>query len=368
MIKYVRKIITLFTVSLLFTGCLQKEIPIEFTSKNYNNKINIPKKEPSKEVENVKYYMNTPKDSLYEVVSSADIKNSEETQKNIINNEDYITLGINGESTRITYGELVNILNSYLTLEYKDYRITEHLIYNYSQASEKTDTGIYIDQELSEVRKNEQYYKDDKKLTGKKSFQRHVEAIKYKNRQNGEFYIAEFSTRQKDKLVGLDWKETNSENEETRKVTDLKHINLTGLTHLYEFIDVNNYKAKGKMPLKQLKEFLIIENTGTKTLRNIEAKPQRQVTEAGKTVEQEIVIRPLEFEFEYDLIRKDKKIILQADLTPVLKNYYKVFPNYGIINSTYEIVIEDIMEGDLGDEKIYFDESISTASNISTVE
>ena len=304
--------------------------------------------------ENIRVFTKT-KD---EKISLQNIESNNSTNKNIIDNNDYITIVIDDISQRITYGELIEILQNYLTNTYNNYNIKEHLVYNYVLTDEKNQTGIYITEDLQQKRDNLQFFNIDEKTTNA-SYLKEITAIQYKNKNNGEYYIGRFKTKQKNKNVKLEWEESNSENEEVNKLTALKNINFLGLTNLYEFNNTSDFSGKGEMSLKDWKNNILqIKNSGTDTLRNIEATPIRNITKDGINIEEQLTIRPLDFKFAYDIKVKDNTIIMTADLTTVLKSYYKLFANLDIVNANYSMEIER-----LNDEEIDM-YNISTDSNI----
>ena len=330
-----RKLILILCLSLLCVnniGCAKQK---DYDTENKlidETQESITEEEKNKKVKNVRDY------STAEYNSMVDMSELEEKKENLLPDNQVMNVSIGGETKSLTLREIAKLFDNTVKIETLDYRIKENLVFNYVIINEKKSTGVYLNESINEVRQDEQFYRDIQRITNEKNYYRDILALKYKNRKNLEYYIGTFSTKDKKKAVNIDWQETNTEEERTKLLTELRNFDFTGLTDFYYINNAKDYKAKGSMSLEQWLTFLTITNSGTKTLRNISAVTTRDVTEKGVTKEESITIKPMTLKFDYSLEVKDNHIIFKTlNLTETLKNYYKIFPQYEALNSEYTL-------------------------------
>ena len=357
-------------------ACGKKQEVEKIYNKNYEKNL-IEESKISQQVENVRYMEKLDSPERIDLTDYSSEKEKAYTE----DRDKKITLTLDGETLTLTFNDLAQKLNEMLaTKQYKNFKINEDLTYNYIHITNKSTTGIYLKDVTEEIRQNLQYYKDIQREVGNNSYNRDILAIKYKNRANDEYYVGKFFTKQKNKVVELEWEESNLDNPETENLSKIKVINISGITDFYYFNSLTDFKAIGKMSLKQWKnEVLSTTNSGIETLKNVEAKPKMETTEKGKTVEKSMSIKPLEFTFDYTITVKDNNIQLEANLTNTLKDYYKLFKNYDIDKCLYKLNIEELFNDgedinslfdsvNVEDEELQETDEIATDSEISQEE
>lgn len=326
-------------VILFITGC--QPVKVNLRKKDYT--------EYDIKVEEKKINTEKPANVIYHTDGQPiSNKTSKSAIKDIpIKGDDKVSISDAKGATQIfTYDELAKKISENLVFNFEDYRMKEVLNYNYSQYSELNLNGIYINEEVDTVRKADQYYRDDKRLVGKKSFYRKIEALKYRNKAENDVIKGIFTTRERNKDVNLEWNhiEYDTDSEDIKRFIDTKELNFINIHTFYKFDDMNNYKAQGTATLRDFLSWNTLKNTGINTLRDDEIEVTREVIEKGVTTEKKQKMKPLNAQLEFVIeVKTDENgevtIDLQTDLTSALKLYYKVYEKYDIINADYNLHI-----------------------------
>lgn len=332
------KIIILLCIIGLIGGC--SPVNVKIRTKDYSDyKVKVEEKQIDTKVANVSYH--TDGQSISNKTSKSKISELAIPKDNQVAITDD-----KGASKFYTYEELAKVISEQLTYDFQDYRMKEKLNFNYSQYSELNLNGIYINEEVDTVRKADQYYRDDKRLVGKKSFYRRVEALKYRNKAENDVIKGIFTTRERKKNVNLEWDhvEYDSKSEDIQNLVDIKSLNFINIHTFYSFEDFNNFKAAGTVSLRDFLAWTTIKNSGINTLKDDEVEVTREVIEKGVTTEKKQKMKPLNATFDFVIESKtneNNELILDisADLTAALKLYYKIYENYDIINADYNLNI-----------------------------
>lgn len=338
-IKFLKIVFILSLTILTLFGCQYKEESLrktDYTKYEYETK----KEEIDTDVQNIKYY-----------ASKASLQtkdNSNNGQKeDFVKEDDVIDLkNEDGSHSIINYKELAEMVSQKLKYEFKDYRMKEHLIFNYTNISELQLNGVYLDETVDTVRKADQYYRDSQRTVGQNSFNRNVTAIKYKDKANLEVQKGTFYTREKKKPVQLEW-EGIEYKEDSKDIVDfvgVKELDFLNVNRFYYYNNDLDFKGRGKATLRDFLTWNTVDNTGIKTLKDNKVRITREFIEKGVTTEKTLEIDPLKASFEFDIkVSQDEDdnlvIDIEADLTDALKVYYAVYEQYDIINSNYTLNI-----------------------------
>ena len=341
-IKSFKKVSVIAVIIFSITGCSKLQYTQETLRKTDYSKheYETKKEEINTDIENVKYYAS--KTSL----QTKDNSNFNE-KEDFVKDNDVIDLK-NEDSSHsiITYKELAQIVSQKLKYEFKDYRMKEHLIFNYTNISELQLNGVYLDETVDTVRKADQYYRDSQRIVGQNSFNRNVTAIKYKDKANLEVQKGTFYTREKKKPVQLEW-EGIEYIEDSKDIIDfvgLKTLDFLNINKFYYYNNDLDFKGRGKATLKDFLTWNTVDNTGIKTLKPNKVKITREFIEKGITTEKTLEIDPLKASFEFDIKvsqNEDKDLVINVDidLTDALKVYYAVYDQYDVINANYNLNI-----------------------------
>lgn len=361
---------SIFLISICIEGCSKiKPINNKINTNNYTTKHleEIEKENLNPINENIRIFDDKTKYSSQILFDS----NKNQSDKPLIDENTMFDVFIDDQHKQLSHKEFCELFNTLLNIEKINYRMKENLLYKYYIVNEQNKIYYDIQSNLEEVRYDEQYYQVFENIVNDR-YKKEILGIKYKNKFNNEFYIGNFETRKKDKNTNLEWKEDNLENPLISRLLDLKKWNLQGIKRFYgdpSNINQNNFEAMGTMSLRQLLSFMTVRNSGINTLKDIKATPQREITKEGKTIIQTIEIIPLDLEFNYNIKVENNEIVFKTiNLTETIKDYYKVFPQYNIIDAEYTLTI-DLKENDNEIQNNFntynFNNIIATSSNSS---
>ncbi len=315
-----------------------------------------PSDEKIKKADNTKYEITIPKEEVSTNVENMEIREPSKTitvknntsieKRPTVDMDDIISLKGVDSNQVLTYRELAELLSAKLYYEINDYRMNEHVEYNYSNISELNLVGVYIDETVDTVRKADQYYRDSKRVLGKTSFNRNVEAIKYKDKANKEVQKGTFYTREKKKPVKLEWEpiEYEEDSKDIQRFIDTKYLDFGDIVNFYYYNNDSDFSVECTGNLKDFLSWNTIDNTGIRTLKDNKVVITREIVKEGVTIETPTEIEPLKANITYDLtVKKDEEgntvIELSTDLTKALEVYYAIYDQYDIINANYSLKI-----------------------------
>ena len=196
-----RKIITLILIlgiSVNSTGCVNNLMPKlsaddTTVSENPNittNKEKIENKQLNGENTNLRAY---DKDTSYNSVFEFNLNKTNQDETTLDDTSTFY-LNIDGQVREFSLNQLCQLFDTLLSIEKLNYRLTEDMTYKYYIINEQNKIFNDIFTKVTEVRNDEQFYRILENTINSR-YKKDVLAIKYKNKENSEYYVGNFTTR-----------------------------------------------------------------------------------------------------------------------------------------------------------------------------